>query len=117
MKITQIAFIALLFTAPMMGAFTEEIREGGNAVENVTDAVKGQTRAERAKLIVKNDQRNADVDQRGLVNENIQGAIVVESGTNITDAYIKAKNVQRNSDVDQRGLVNKNIQGGIKIGG
>jgi len=34
MKITQIAFIALLFTAPMMAAFTEEIKEGGNAAEN-----------------------------------------------------------------------------------
>ena len=116
MKIIQIAFIALLSTSTMMAGFSEEIKSGGDAVENVADSIKGQTRAERATLIAKNDQTNADVDQRGLVNENLQGAIVVESGTNITDAYVEATNTQRNSDIDQRGLVNKNIQGSVKIG-
>ena len=116
MKIIKIAFIAILSTSTMMAGFSEEINSGGNAVENVADALKGQTRAERSTLIAKNDQTNADVDQRGLVNENIQGSIVIESGTNITDADIEATNIQSNSDVDQRGLVNKNIQGSVKIG-
>lgn len=117
MKILNIALVAVFATSSIMAGFSaKEIDSGGNAVENVTDAVKGQTRAENATLIARNDQQNSDVDQRGLVNENLQAAIVVDSGTNISNAYIEATNIQRNSDVDQRGLVNKNIQGSVKIG-
>ena len=116
MKITNIMLIALLSTSTILAGFEEAIGETGKAAENVTDAVKGQTRAENSHLSANNNQRNSDVKQNGLVNINRNGSISVESGTNISGATIKTKNVQRNSDVKQNGLKNINENGSVVIG-
>ena len=116
MKLTNIMLIAILSTSTMIAGFEEAIGETGKAAENVTDAVKGQTRAENAKLTANNNQSNSNVKQNGLVNINRNGSISIESGTNISGATIKANNIQRNSDVKQSGLKNINENGSVTIG-
>ena len=117
MKIKNIMLIALLSTSTIVAAFEETtVGEIGKAAENVTDAVKGQTRAENANLSANNNQINSDVKQSGLVNINRNGSISVESGSNISGATISANNRQRNSDVKQSGLKNINENGSVTIG-
>jgi hypothetical protein len=111
MKITNMMLMALLSTSMMMAHF-DDIADG---VEQGIDAIKGQTRAENSTLIANNKQTNADVEQSGLINENVVGSIEIASGTNLSNADIRAENNENNTKVKQSGLVNKNLKGSVKI--
>ncbi|CAA6801383.1 MAG: Unknown protein [uncultured Sulfurovum sp.] len=106
----------LSMTSFALANFAENAEATGNAVAVVTDAVKGQTRVDNAKLSATNIQSNSDVTQNGLVNINRNGSIHIESGTNASGATMTATNIQSNSDVKQNGLKNINENGTISVG-
>ena len=117
MKIKNLVLVALLSSTTMMaGGFDDSVKATGNAVEQVTDATKGQTRAKNAHLTANNKQENSGVKQNGLVNINRNGTISIAKGTNLNNATMKAKNVQKNSKVKQNGLKNVNENGSIVVG-
>ena len=117
MKIKNLVLVTFLSTTAMMaGGFDDGVKATGNAVEQVTDSVKGQTRAENAHLTTDNKQENSGVTQTGLVNINRNGTISIAKGTNLKNATMRAKNVQKNSKVKQTGLKNVNENGSIVVG-